>query len=449
MVCGNPTGSAEHIFPAALGGRRTNRGIYCGDHNNGYSALAERLTEQLEYFNARLGIVNTRTKKLRSARITEIATGKTFRVTDRAISFEGPEAVEPGEQTLSFSSRREAEAWAKGQRAKGVGVRFVRQSKPMAYFTGTSQVEFTLGGAEGLRAIGYLGQTFLAHAFPAIAREDGTKPFVQETLQGADTQSVWWDFDPRPYSEASPFPFGHRIIVGVDAQSRVAFGYVSLFSVLDYAMIFGPVDSAASETRVFDIDPLARAEPADLVQSVLPSPLPAPRRPADQAEALEREKASGGAVARVEALMLRIEGRERALAAGDLWRRIAPFRDLTAPARAEAFRQLMHGERQRVFAMLSTMLRDFVESDAGRTMKRIGFDPALLIARDDDADDGLTAIARQAVNNASAAMAKRMAEEFEAGTLDEARVLVLIAHGEGHAIVLQAALEEILATLGG
>jgi hypothetical protein len=37
IICGNRAGSAEHIFPAGLGGRRTNRGIYCGPHNNGFS----------------------------------------------------------------------------------------------------------------------------------------------------------------------------------------------------------------------------------------------------------------------------------------------------------------------------------------------------------------------------------------------------------------------------
>jgi hypothetical protein len=47
IICGGPTGSREHIFPAALGGRRTNKGIYCADHNNEYADLAGIISGQL------------------------------------------------------------------------------------------------------------------------------------------------------------------------------------------------------------------------------------------------------------------------------------------------------------------------------------------------------------------------------------------------------------------
>jgi hypothetical protein len=41
IICGKRAGSHEHTFPAALGGRRTNKGSYCGLHNNGFSSLAK------------------------------------------------------------------------------------------------------------------------------------------------------------------------------------------------------------------------------------------------------------------------------------------------------------------------------------------------------------------------------------------------------------------------
>jgi hypothetical protein len=56
VICGKPAGSKEHVFPAALGGRRTNKGIYCGTHNNGYSPLAAALSAQLKAINALLGV---------------------------------------------------------------------------------------------------------------------------------------------------------------------------------------------------------------------------------------------------------------------------------------------------------------------------------------------------------------------------------------------------------
>ena len=56
IICGGATGSREHVFPAALGGRRVNKGIYCGTHNNGFSPLAAILSSQLTAVNALLGV---------------------------------------------------------------------------------------------------------------------------------------------------------------------------------------------------------------------------------------------------------------------------------------------------------------------------------------------------------------------------------------------------------
>ena len=69
IICGGPTGSREHIFPAALGGRRTNKGIYCGGHNNAYSGLAGIISEQLAIFNAQLGIIGDHADGICSTRV--------------------------------------------------------------------------------------------------------------------------------------------------------------------------------------------------------------------------------------------------------------------------------------------------------------------------------------------------------------------------------------------
>ncbi|MGN2436455.1 hypothetical protein [Pseudomonas syringae] len=55
-MCGNPAGSREHVFPAAFGGRRKNKGIYCEDHNEGLGHHVKELMKALSYFNASLGV---------------------------------------------------------------------------------------------------------------------------------------------------------------------------------------------------------------------------------------------------------------------------------------------------------------------------------------------------------------------------------------------------------
>ena len=47
IVCGQAAGSGEHIFPASLGGRRVNSGIYCPKHDNSHSGLVNEIAEQL------------------------------------------------------------------------------------------------------------------------------------------------------------------------------------------------------------------------------------------------------------------------------------------------------------------------------------------------------------------------------------------------------------------
>lgn len=47
-MCGQAAGSGEHVFPAALGGRRINKKIYCTKHDNGYSSLVADLASQVD-----------------------------------------------------------------------------------------------------------------------------------------------------------------------------------------------------------------------------------------------------------------------------------------------------------------------------------------------------------------------------------------------------------------
>lgn len=56
IICGDPAGSREHLFPAAFGGRRVSKKIYCEVHNNALGIHVVSLLDALEYFNAALGV---------------------------------------------------------------------------------------------------------------------------------------------------------------------------------------------------------------------------------------------------------------------------------------------------------------------------------------------------------------------------------------------------------
>ena len=71
IFCGEEAGSREHTFPAALGGRRTNKGILCGPCNNGFSGLDAQLEQQLAVVNGLLGVRSDRAKAPKLASFTD------------------------------------------------------------------------------------------------------------------------------------------------------------------------------------------------------------------------------------------------------------------------------------------------------------------------------------------------------------------------------------------
>ena len=80
IICGGPAGSGEHVFPASLGGRRTNKGIYCKKHDNGYGSLVGGLAEQMAFFNSRLGVILDHSKEVKSIITTDEHSGQKVRL---------------------------------------------------------------------------------------------------------------------------------------------------------------------------------------------------------------------------------------------------------------------------------------------------------------------------------------------------------------------------------
>jgi hypothetical protein len=225
IICGNRAGSREHTFPAVLGGRRTNKGIYCGAHNNGFSPLAKIIGDQLKAINALLAVRPDHR--------------------DRAnpMQYTSPE----GEDLVIFDGAvRSAAAGAPpGQRGHHVQLR--------------------LGGPEGLRAIAYIALTFFAHHFRDHARHgglDALKAFVQGN---GENVFVWWERPDRlAMLPPNPFAFGHTIVVMTSAATKEATAFISLFQSLDFGVHLGRLSGLADASVIVFIDPQAESPPHDI-----------------------------------------------------------------------------------------------------------------------------------------------------------------------------------------
>src|SRR5215204_3086692 len=200
IICGNRAGSREHVFPAALGGRRTNKGIYCGRHNNGFSPLAGIIAAQLKLINPLLAV------------------RPDHHVCAEPFHYTSPE----GEELVIFD-----------------GV--VRRAVPDPSGGDHSHhVRLTLGGADGLRSVAYIALTFFAHHFRKHAPNPGLDALKAFGLRGGHNEFVWWE---RSESAAAvppnPFAFGHTIVVMTSAPLHEATAFVSLFQSFHFGLRLG------------------------------------------------------------------------------------------------------------------------------------------------------------------------------------------------------------------
>ena len=232
------------IFPACLGGQRVNNGIYCERHNNHYGPLAAKLSTQLAFFNAQVGIRNTRTKQVQPVTLTDPVSGATYEYDGNHLKLSGPRILSQNGNSVSIAVKDEAELqrFLKEQEAKGVAYQVSGPRTRQTYLPGQLYIELGFGGPEGLRAIGYVAQTFFAHCFPDLARDPAMRPFIDYTLHGISDHFVWWDFDAPADLPPNAFEFGHRIIVGADADAGA---HCAVLAVLDARLRDGVLRPAA------------------------------------------------------------------------------------------------------------------------------------------------------------------------------------------------------------
>jgi hypothetical protein len=225
IICGKHAGSREHIFPASLGGRRTNKGIYCGTHNEGFSPLAKIIADQLKAINALLAVRPDHQ--------------------DRAEPFHytSPE----GEELVIFD-----------------GV--VRSGAPGASASDRSHhVRLSLGGPGGLRSIAYIALTFFAHHFRENARDPGLDALKAFVLGNGDNIFAWWE---SPETAAAmppnPFAFGHTILVMTSGVSQEATAFVSLFQSFHFGIQLGTLAGLTDMSVIVFVNPQADATPDDI-----------------------------------------------------------------------------------------------------------------------------------------------------------------------------------------
>jgi hypothetical protein len=450
IICGEPAGSREHIFPAALGGRRTNKGIYCGTHNGGYSPLALVLSTQLKEINALLGVRGDHADEPHETTLVDEASGRKITLSQAKAEFANPEIalapVNPGatQFTGRFSSEKQLQDWLQAQRAEGNDVKVTSKPSWREYHPSGGRIDLRLGGAEGLRAIGYVAQTFLAHNFPAVARSPEMADFKNYTLGKADAEFVWWDFEFPATLPPNHFKFGHRILIGLDPLSKVAYGRISLFSTLHFAVLFGQYSGNDASTVITDIDPLADHPPNDIVETREAVAIAVVSLPPDRKKSLAGAISGGKSQEMFSQLLRSIGDRNRRKCAERMLKELENADELDAVARKGLFERVLASESQRVLNLMRFVVDEMKKRPEQKRLVPL-FEP--LVAFDPTTDNGLTPMTTAALSLAQMALAAHMMDDHTKGTLDLNRMEMLIGGGPGANIVGHAMADPVMRSL--
>lgn len=454
IYCGADTGSREHTFPAALGGRRMNKGILCGPCNGKFSPLDALLSRQLSFINGVIGVRPDRADEPRPAQVDSVEGpltidhgGKPAFAAPRVLADE-PLADGRRKVSIEFANERQVQEWIAAQKAAGLQVKQERRGEGQRFLADAIPVEWSFGGNEAFREIGRIALNFLAHRWPDAARSPALKQF-KEWVEGVHVLAegaprfVWYaPADAFAIPDAA-FAFGHQVVLSLDAAG--AYGRIRFFSTFDLFVWFGPLPGVASETVLFDIDPLAEHPPDDLREAtvdraVIPAAIHPPTNDTQDLESLLRE--------RFRSLLGRVEDHQWAISTRGLLDALNATRPLARHERVERVTELLEPHLGRVL-FLARHVAEEIRRRAHDEVTRVLADAMeFLLAPDQKSPDGLSTIARASLRLALASLVDVVVTELDAGPLTDERLRLLLAGGSGAHAVGSILTQQVVGALG-
>ncbi|HDS5432034.1 TPA: hypothetical protein QH336_004843 [Klebsiella variicola] len=482
IICGKTAGSGEHVFPASLGGRRINSGIYCSSHDNSYSGLVNEIVNQLDFINAYLGVRPDHSKHPKTAYAVHKATGETVSFSAEGISFTKPRIIsrtavgEFERIQLSFPDQQSVKTFLTEMEEKGSPCSLLSKPSLRQYITDALYHKRSFGGPCGLGAMAYIAQTFFAQEFPEIARSEALADFIQYTqaiariadLEGKQqnegeklTQArqelalalepfegkapVWWDFTPPKDLRANTFDFGHRVTIGIDGTDGQIYGRVALFSTLTFSMCFGvvPRGSITREVNV-DINPLANHPPHDSVKTEM---LSAPGRvhvPDNMTEQLAYAIATGMQQRLFDNLIKRLQDYQLLKLAGSMSVALAQCATMPSVEARELIGKTLDQQQQAIWNLVTFVVQGLQDEMIKDGLERMVTLLDGMIAADVHSVSGLSPLAEVTLFAAKAALLTQMEQDCAAGILHEKRIAELMGGGPGLYVVGKEAISPLL-----
>ena len=444
IICDEPAGSGEHVFPAAFGGRRTNRGIYCETHNNAFGRHVAKLLDALDIVNASIGVIPDRHKEIRPAEVkSEDGERYLFSKNEAKIApppslRETPELVGKRVQ-LKFADQAQADKWIAEQKKAGFQVA-TEPAGPVRtqIFTQPLHAPRQLGGEAFMRGLLYLALTFLAHGYPELARSPGLAKArdIVEKDEPVEDRVLWEPPGAMAQISTNPFTYGHTVAIGQIANTSRIGALVSFYGAIQLGIDIGEL----AENSIFDriithIDPLAKESRHDVrvAREVGKSLL---LSTAEESRKHLHQLRTGQAINPLLAVLQSAgdEGLSRTCEA--LLPELTALTELSPSLRPHRIMELLVPHDQRIFNLLREGIQGFCES-AADLPEPIHVILKSFIAANDGAPRGLAPTSEAALQIAKASLADAVLDALNNDTLDAKTLAELLGGGKGVAVVLR------------
>lgn len=438
IICGGLTGSREHVFPSALGGRREDKKIYCSNHNQWMGPHVGVLQKQLEAINAMLEVQPDRGAV--KAHVFEADNGERYAIKGGDISpapdldaiLDGYTLGEPHQLKIAPGDLPRLKERAK---QRGLKLNIVEKASPVAECrVGHYRIPMMQGGDDAMRAVGYLALTFVAHLWPHVGRAPGLAA-IKEMLRsgpiyaGPDAIAspipasgfvAWSPVLGAPSELVHPTGLGHTIVLCLRAGQVLA--YLSLLDLQCWTIRLGQAaPDTADRTVVVHVDPLKTRYGDDWTIHEFDHALIGDQVGPDYLGQAVLQ--SGRMQQQVAAVMRRVIDRRDRLEAEQAQQEFEAVRGLSSPAREAAIRDFVALRRQRLVNHISMFAE---HGNAGTQMGAWVREGAIKATQPDPVStDGLNAAARLALEDVVTQLSNTLTQAPADFVLDPERYLWL------------------------
>lgn len=441
------------MFPAAFGGRRINRGIYCEMHNNAFGCHVDTLVNSLDIFNAIIGVIPDRHKEIRPTVVTSKG-AEQYQLSKDVIKIAPPRSLSETPELvdkrvmLKFADQNQKNKWICDQKNAGYSVELESTGQiRRQIITESLHTQKQLGDESFMRALFYLALTFLTHKYPELARSSGlasARDIIAKD-ESVENRVLWEPPSTMEQLCANPFTYGHTVAIGSIANTNKVGALISFFGAFHFSVDLGELTGGDYPTRITThIDPLAKSHPDDIreIQDIGKTLIVST---SDESRRYLHELRTGAATGPVISIF-QFAGREALLKTCEALM-LELFTLKTAPPSMHLSRimELLDPHDQRIFNLMKEGIEGFAQS-ATDIPAPIHDVLKLFITANDDAPRGLSYNSEAALHIAKVKIADKILAHINDCTLDTETLAKLLGGGEGQAIVLRT-LTDIIANI--